>query len=177
MKTKLILSAVLLVTGMASFSSHAQVRAGGAAGGSLGSSRVNSGDFDGDDLGWKAFIGGYGEVIGLEVGYVDFGNLGGGDGPEASAWTPALLVGIPLGVVQIYGKVGQAFYEVDRYSFGPFGSRPEVDGDETFYGVGVRAGPAAGLGFRVEYERFELERNDVDLISAGLELRFGAPQR
>lgn len=163
MNIKLMMTAALLALTAVTSQAHAA----GVLGGSIASSRVNGGDFDGDDVGWKAFIGGYGEIFGIEGQYVNFGNLGGPNNPEAHAWVPALVVGVPVGSVNIYGKIGQAFYTIDRTAL-----TPEFDDEDIFYGVGVRAGADNGLGFRVEYERFKLFDADVDLVSAGLEFRF-----
>lgn len=163
MKTKYSLIAALVAGTFAT----APVLAGPAVGGSIASSRVNGSNFESDDVGWKGFVGGYGEVFGLEAQYINFGDVGGVGNPSLTAWAPALVVGVPLGAAQIYGKVGQSFYTIDRTAL-----TPEYEDDEVFYGIGVRAGSPTGLGFRVEYERFEILNADVDLVSAGLELRF-----
>ena len=144
-----------------------------AIGGSVGSARVNEGDFEGSDTGWKAFIGSYGALFGGEIAYVNFGELGGGPNPpEAKAWAPSLSLGVPLGLARIYGKLGVAFPEIEGAAV-----EDEFEQEEAFYGVGMRVGAPAGLGFRLEYERFDFGGNDVDLASAGLEFRFGAMTR
>lgn len=164
MNTKLALGALALAA--SAFTAQANA-AGATIGGSVASSRVNGSNFESDDVGWKAYAGGYGKIFGLEAGYIDFGEVGGVDDPKLTAWTPALVVGVPVGVVNIYGKVGEAFYHIDDTLL-----TPEVDDQEMFYGVGVRAGGDTGLGARVEYERFDIGNADVDLVSAGLEFRF-----
>lgn len=163
MKATTRIAAVLLAGTFAA----APALAGPALGGSVASSRVNGSNFESDDVGWKAFAGGYGEVFGLEAQYIDFGEVGGVDNPSLTAWAPALVVGVPLGAAQVYGKVGEAFYTIDRTFL-----TPEIEDQELFYGVGIRAGSPTGIGFRIEYERFEIRNADVDLVSAGLELRF-----
>lgn len=141
-------------------------QAGMALGGSAGSARVNGGDFDGSDTGWKVYAGGYGRFIGGEIGYVDFGQLG-GNGPDAHAWAPAITAGVPLGATTLYGKFGAAFADVEGSSI-----REEYSDEAPFYGVGARIGAANGLGLRLEYERYELDRDDVDQALVGLEFRF-----
>jgi hypothetical protein len=146
--------------------------AGAAAGGSIGSARLNGGDFEGSDFGWKGYVGSYGRILGGEVAYVNFGKLGGHDAaPEAQAYDAALLVGGPVGMAKLYGKAGVAFLDVEGYSV-----EQEVHDSERdtrfFYGAGVRLGGDRGLGARLEYERFRLASQDEDMASAGLEFRF-----
>lgn len=142
---------------------------GPSIGGSLGSARVNEGDFDGSDNSWKVYAGtSFTEVIGGEVGYIDFGNLGGGNGPHADSWNLAVTAGLPLGWVMPYGKAGVAFAEIDGSSL-----REEYSDQDPYYGVGLRFGPRSSpLGLRLEYERFAFQNEDVDLASAGVEFRF-----
>ena len=137
-------------------------------GANIGSSRTNGGDFEGSDTGWKVHIGSsiY-SFIGGEIGYVDFGRLGGGNGPRADAWAPAITLGVPLGVGQIYGKGGVAFADVQGSTI-----REEYKNEDPFYGVGLRFGVSPGLGFRAEYERYSFDNEDVDMAQAGLELNF-----
>lgn len=165
MNLKPYLAAAVIAAGLGT---SLQASAGIAVGGSIGASRVNGSDFDGNDTAFKGFIGGYAPIVGVEAQYIDFGDLGGIRNPSATAWAPALIVGVPVGVVSIYGKVGQAFYTIDNATI----TGQDIENDKTFYGVGVRGGAETGLGFRVEYERFEIENADVDLVSAGLEFRF-----
>jgi opacity protein-like surface antigen len=137
-------------------------------GANLGTARVNSGEFEGSDTGWKLHIGSsVAQFIGGEIGYVNFGNLGGGNGPEAEAWTPAVTVGFPLGMARLYGKGGVAFFNAKDRSIDQ-----EYKENDPFYGVGLRFGLSPGLGFRAEYERYRFDSEDVDMAQAGLELNF-----
>lgn len=158
---------LLIVAGLGLATALPAHAAGMVLGGSAGSARVNGGDFDGSDTGWKAFVGGYGQYLGGEIAYVNFGRLGGDRGPEANAWAPAVTLGIPVGMASFYGKLGAAFADVEGSSV-----REEYKDETPFYGVGARFGDERGLGLRVEYERYELEREDVDQASLGLEFRF-----
>jgi hypothetical protein len=136
-------------------------------GANFGSARTDGGDFEGSDTGWKVHLGSsFQQFIGGEIGYIDFGNLG-GDGPRANAWTPAITVGVPLGLARIYGKGGVAFADVEGDSL-----REEYRNEEPFYGVGLRLGVSPGLGFRAEYERYSFDNEDVDMAQAGLEFNF-----
>jgi hypothetical protein len=137
-------------------------------GANAGSARINEGDFEGDDTGWKIHAGGnFNQIIGGEVGYVDFGKYG-VEGTGARAITPAVTLGVPLGMAALYAKGGVAFANVEGSSI-----REEYKNEDPFYGVGLRIGMKNGLGFRAEYERYQFDFADLDMAMAGLELRFG----
>ena len=136
-------------------------------GANLGSARANGGDFDGSDNGWKLHLGsGFNQFIGGEIGYINFGNLG-GNGPEARAWTPAVTVGIPLGQARLYGKGGVSFADVEGSALSD-----EYQDEEPFFGIGLRSGLTPGLGFRIEYERYTVGSDDIDVAQAGIEFNF-----
>ena len=144
-------------------------------GASVGSARENQGDFEGSDTGWKVHVGGaFSQIIGGEIGYVDFGHLGGSNaGPRARAWAPAVTVGAPLGMVNLYAKGGVAFADIEGSSV-----REEYKNNDPFWGVGMRvslnpANPNAGLGLRAEYERYQFDHDEIDMAQAGVELLFG----
>lgn len=162
-RTPLYIGLVLLLA-----AAYPAAAGGPSIGGSLGSARVNQGDFEGNDDSWKLYAGtSFTEVIGGELGYIDFGRLG-GNGPGARSWNLAATVGLPLGWVMPYGKAGVAFADIEGSSF-----REEYRDQDPYYGVGLRFGPRSSpVGLRLEYERFAFEQEDVDLASAGLEFRF-----
>ena len=136
-------------------------------GANFGSARVNGGDFEGSDTGYKLHAGANGTLFGAEFGYVNFGQFGGNDGPDAQAWTPALTLGVPLGMARVYGKGGVAFFDVEGTAISE-----EYSDEDPFFGVGLRIGMTPGLGFRAEYERYQFDNEDVDMAQAGLELNF-----
>lgn len=139
-----------------------------ALGANLGSARVNGGDFEGSDTGWKIHLGStFQQFIGGEIGYINFGELGGSGGPKAEAWTPAVTAGFPIGLARIYGKGGVAFFDAEGTSVSE-----EYSENDPFFGVGLRFGLSPGLGFRAEYERYRFDAEDVDVAQAGLELNF-----
>lgn len=131
-------------------------------------SRINEGTFDGHDSGWKAYVGA--DVlgaIGLEMGYIDFGNYG-VENTGANAWTPAVTLGMPIGPVHLYGKGGYAFADFQHTSF-----RQESKDHDPFYGVGLRFALPQGFGIRGEYERYRFNTADVDVGMLGVDYRFG----
>lgn len=163
-KNLMFLCGAALLSAAVPFSASA---AGLTLGANVGSARINSGDFEGDDTGWKAHIGSsFGEVIGAEVGYIDFGKFG-VEGTGANAWAPALTLGFPIGLAKLYGKGGVAFGDFEGSSVAD-----ESESTDPFWGAGLRIGMPRGLGFRAEYERYNFDVADVDVAMAGLEFNF-----
>jgi opacity protein-like surface antigen len=132
--------------------------------------------FDGDDLGYKAFAGWNFALLdlvtlGVELGYVDFGEPDdGGAKVEANGFDAFGLAGVQLGPVQVFGKLGLIAWDAD----GSFGPDPVSD-DGTDLACGVGAGLQFGsLGIRAEYELFDIDGSegvsvdDVSLLSASV---------
>ena len=137
-------------------------------GANAGSARINEGDFEGDDTGYKLHVGGnFNQIIGGEIGYADFGKYG-VENTGANAITPAITVGVPIGLATLYAKGGVAFADMEGSSL-----REEYKSEDPMYGVGLRIGMPNGLGFRAEYERYQFDFADLDMAMAGLELTFG----
>ena len=146
------------------------VHAGAALGGSVGSARVNEGQFQGNDTSYKIFFGSsYREIIGGELGYENFGQLG-GNGPDAKAWSGAVTLGIPLDAFTPYAKGGVAWEDVGGNNSGAVTTSYKQN--KPFYGLGLRFGATSSLGLRIEYERFQFRDQRLDMASAGLEFRF-----
>ena len=78
---------------------------------------------DDDDTAWKAFVGWrMNPHFALEVAYVDFGRpsdrfeTSGSSGDfraDISGFEPSIVGTIPLGPVELFGKIGYLFYDVD----------------------------------------------------------------
>jgi opacity protein-like surface antigen len=132
---------------------------------------------DDTDEGWKAFLGaGVGRVFSWEIGYVDLGQLGGQGLPrlETKGWTADVLLGLPIGNLTLFGKVGAFLAETE---FGPF----DDENWERKYGAGVGFNISRNLGLRFEWERYELsdipilDDTDIEMVSASLIFTSGAP--
>ena len=161
-------------------------------GGGVGYFRINDEDFpDSEDelkdnrWSWRGQAGiQFNPVFSVEGGYTDFGEVEDGSLElDADGSFVAALVHLPLANgVAPYGKVGQLWWDVERRatttSSGFLGggettvSRSSEDGNDTFYGVGIRFGEGPGLQMRVEYDRFALDDADVDMASVNLQYRF-----
>lgn len=149
-------------------------------------------DLDGSDTGVKIF-GGYmfNDYIGVEVGYYDFGNAddnfsfdgftpGGGttvlDGEieaEVTAFSLQAIGSVPVGPISVFGKVGIISYDADvSVRVDGFGSASAGDeGEELAYGVGA-AWNIGNFAIRGEYEIFDIDDVDVDMISIGAVIKF-----
>ena len=135
---------------------------------------------DRKDTGWKLYAGGrMSEVLGLEVGYTDFGRIR-ASGGETEAWAipVTLTAGFPLGErFGLFGKVGGLYgrTDVDVAPTSLF-DRGHKSGWGWTYGVGATFGLTQKLQARIDWDRYELDfvggRRDVDMLSAGLQLRF-----
>jgi hypothetical protein len=152
---------------LAALMTSAVAQAESALGGSFAWAHEGGGQFAGTGRGYKAFMGTYVRSAGFEIGFVNFGDLGGGDGPHAQAWTSATTIGFPISAVEVYGKVGLALSRVSGTA-----TSQEVNHHRLYYGGGLRFGGEKGLGVRAEYERFQLDSDHLDLASVGLEYRF-----
>jgi OmpA family protein len=116
-------------------------------------------------LGWRPI-----ELIGVELGYYDFGEFEGGTQKEASikgsATTLAGLLSLELGPVGAYVKGGMADYDFDIEH--PTSSSSDSTTDP-FGGVGVTIDLADKIYVYAEYMRFD---SDIDVDVAGAGLRF-----
>lgn len=136
---------------------------------------------DRKDTGWKVYAGGkMSEILGLEVGYTDFGRirvLGG----ETKAWALpiTLTAGVPIGDrFNIFAKGGGLYARTDvrvdvRDSLSERGER---NGWGWTYGAGATFSITPQIQVRADWDRHRLDfvggRRDVDMLSAGLQFRF-----
>lgn len=138
-------------------------------------------EIDADDTGYKVFLGhAFSEYVRIELGFVDFGELQEliDLGPlgiqdvsvEADGPTLGLELGVPLGeYLSVHARGGVVFWDAEGTVNG-FGI--EDEGEDAFYGVGVRYRLSPNLSVVGAWERFELDDVDVDVASLGLSFRF-----
>jgi len=182
--TKALAVGSLLTAAMFSASAYAGGDSGFYIGAGIGQASVDdsvdggeggSFSFDGDDTGYKAILGyNFGIVplvdLGIELEYIDFGKpddqVEGSDVEiDGSALAAFGVAGVNLGPVGVFGKVGMASWDADGSIDGA-----EVvsdDGTDVAYGVGARF-HIASFQIRAEYEIFDFDGTDVDLLSASL---------
>lgn len=141
---------------------------------------------DSDDNAWKAFAGWrFNPYIGLELAYVDLGSPtdrfqgSGSNGNyrlDVSGFAPYVIGTVPLGPVELFGKVGYYFYDVDlRVDLDAPG--PDIDSGSSrqdfVYGAGAGLTFLEHLHVRAEYERIDLENaGDSDALWLSAAWRF-----
>lgn len=141
---------------------------------------------DSDDNAWKVF-GGYRFLpwLAVEAAYIDFGSPGdnfdtsgtrGNYRVKLSGFAPSLIASVPLGPVELFGKVGQYYYDVDtRIDLDSPG--PDIDSSHSrndfLWGGGVAVVVAKRVELRAEYEKVEIENaNDSDAFWLTAAVRF-----
>jgi OmpA-OmpF porin, OOP family len=135
---------------------------------------------DQKDTGWKVYGGStVSDVLGWEVGYTDFGAIR-ASGGEVKAWAGnlSLVGGIPIGPrFTLFGKVGGVYGSTDvRASTTALVENGDRSGWGWTYGVGGALGLTRNVQLRVDWDRYKLDfaggSRDVDLLSAGVQLKF-----
>jgi OOP family OmpA-OmpF porin len=147
--------------------------------------------------GWK-LMGGvtFNDYFAAEVAYVDLGDVTASFDAttsdasqmlvDAGNLLPVLGDGFSVSAVgrypfgergAIFAKVGAYFWEadvaVDVTGSATGSASPNVDGTDVVFGVGGDVYFSGNFGLRLEWERYALEQNDVDFVSASLLYRFG----
>lgn len=134
---------------------------------------------DDDDNSWKAFVGyRFSKYFAIEGAYIDFGEASesttaagsSGDYSVSLAGLAPYVIGtIPLGPVELFGKVGYYFYDVDVSAdlddLGGDVFNSSDSGNDLLYGFGVGATFFTHLHARLEYEKLEADNiDDADAI-------------
>jgi hypothetical protein len=137
------------------------------------------------DDAWKAFVGfRFAPFIALEGAYLDFGrpndrfdNFGsnGAYHVTMTGFSPSVIGTIPLGPVELFGKVGYYFYSLDTrvdFSSGPLLESKHSRSD-FLYGGGLGVTLFRHLNLRAEYERVDVHNaTDSDVIWLSPSWRF-----
>lgn len=197
MKPSVAITVTLLLAGASAVAAAQTNPTGFYVGASLGQFNMNIDSLDdvddaaatirdSDDNAWKAFVGyRFLPWLRLEAAYVDLGNPGdsfessGSDGNYRvgmSGFEPALIASLPLGPIEIFGKVGEYFYDletqIDLDDPGPSVNSKHSRNDFV-WGGGVSAVVMSRIELRAEYERIEIENaDDSDAFWLGAAWRF-----
>jgi hypothetical protein len=134
---------------------------------------------DNDDNAWKVFAGWrLNPYFAFELNYVDFGDPSdriegsGSSGDyrlELAGFQPAVYGTFPLGPVELFGKVGYYFYDVDL-TVDLDDLTDEIFSSDTSeeawsYGFGVGATILERLNLKLEYEKIDTDViDDLDAI-------------
>jgi hypothetical protein len=179
---KLTISGLALVFLLISGTAWAGGQSGLYLGGSVGSAAFDVSDgsvqFKDNANAYKIF-GGYNLGIiplinlGIEGSYVDFGKAKGdvaGTSIETSmtGWDLFGLVGVNMGPVSLFGKVGAIQWDAKtNYS----SSSGKSSGTDPAYGVGLQF-QISSIAIRAEYELFSLDKVDIGFASVGVSYTF-----
>jgi OOP family OmpA-OmpF porin len=154
-----------------------------SVGASIGASKITVDDpglgidFDGSGVGWKVF-GKYmfNDHLGLEVGYVDFGNpsdsiVGFGTDIAVDGFDAFLVGSLPATEsVDLFGKVGYVSWDVEIS--GP-GVSESDDGSDLAVGIGAAFHTSDTFSILGELEWFDIADADaLWMLSVGIEVNF-----
>jgi len=120
---------------------------------------------DGDNAtkifgGWK-----FNPYFAVQADYVDFGESSGAVTPsvrgtsDIQGFAPSIVGTLPLGPIELFGRVGMMFYEVDLNLTG--GRVIDESGEDLVWGAGIGFDVLDDrLNLRLEYEEIDIERLD-----------------
>ena len=140
-------------------------------GGGAGDASVSSAGFDESDTAFKAF-GGYniGFIplvdFAVEASYVDFGSPGNAasGNVDITGLNAFGLAGLSFGPFGIFAKAGAINWDSDTIAGSDSGTDPA-------YGIGVRFA-IASFAVRAEYEVFDLDAVDLEMVSVSAVFTF-----
>lgn len=142
--------------------------------------------------GWKVYSGyQFNNYLGVEGGYANLNDATGSNPgnifkTKSDAWTLDALMSYPLtDKFSVTGRLGAAYVltETDTITFvasppltppGVLNKRTRTGKDsyEPHYGVGIRYALFNNMDLRAEWERFDLDHYNIDLMTAGLAVKF-----
>lgn len=177
---KLTISGLALVLLLVSGTAWAGDQSGlylGASGGSASFDVKDNVQYSDNANAYKIFAGyNFGIIplinLAVEGSYVDFGKAKGdvsGNSVDTSVtgWDLFGLVGVNMGPVSLFGKVGAIKW--DGKSSYP--SSGKSSGTDPAYGVGLQF-QISSIAIRAEYELFSLDKVDIGFASAGVSFTF-----
>jgi opacity protein-like surface antigen len=184
--TRYILTAPGLILATFLLPSLANADTGLFVGASFGSSHLDE-DFSGFNIDTDAtayrFVGGFqlGDYLGLEAGYhnfgdfaeiIDLGQFSSRTELAAEGWTLGGTLGMPLSEqFSLYGRAGVFFWDADVVVDGFSIDVPEDE--NPYYGGGAKFDVTRNLSLIGDWTRYELDTIDSDVISIGMQYRFG----
>lgn len=122
-------------------------------------------DFSDGDNAMKVFGGwAFNRYFAVQADYVDFGESSGAVTPSVSGTSdvqgiaPSIVGTIPIGPVELFGRLGMMFYEVDLNLTG--GRVVDESGEDLVWGAGIGIDVLDRLNLRLEYEEIDIEQFD-----------------
>jgi len=127
---------------------------------------------DDTDTGWKIY-GGYNfsESLGGEMFYADLGSFSASAAKHITVDTKTFgVAGLyreEVGSrVELFGKIGIHNWEAD------FNVISDSDDIGMMFGLGANINITGNISGRFEYEKFDLDGDDIDMLSVGLQYNF-----
>ena len=131
--------------------------------------------------GWKVYSGyQFNKYLGVEGGFANLNDLTATAGAtrsetESRAWSLAAVGSYPLtDKFAVMAKAGAAYVlTTTSTKVGTaLAQRSGDDGYQPYYGVGVKYALLDNFDLRVEWERFDLDEYNIDLMTAGFAVKF-----
>lgn len=124
-----------------------------------------------DDTGYRLFGGlAVSPYLRLEGGYIDFGEINGSESVHADGTTLGLEVAAPLGYdMSAFLRGGLLLWESELSTPGFSLFR---EGEDPYYGIGIRFWATPRLSIVGAFERFELANDHIDVSSLGFSVGF-----
>lgn len=130
---------------------------------------------------WKAYAGyQFNKYVALEGGYVNLNDMTASSGTThtnivTDAWTLGAQLSYPItDKLAVTGKAGAAYVlaDIKKKTGAGLAVRSGDDSYEPNYGVGVRYALLDNVDLRAEWERFDRSNMNIDLLSAGMAVKF-----
>lgn len=121
-------------------------------------------DFDEDSDASKLFAGWrFNRFVGVQLDYVDFGDSSSAFDlleieSETRGIAPSVVGTLPLGPVELFGKAGVLFYDLELTSDGD--ELLDESGEDVVYGAGIGITLLERLALRAEYEIVGIDEVD-----------------
>ena len=122
-------------------------------------------DFTDGDNATKLFAGwNFNRYFAVQGDYVDFGDQSGAVSPSVSGtsrvkgFAPSIVGTLPVGPVELFGRIGMMFYNVDVNLNG--GQLIDDSANDMVWSAGVGIDIKDRLNLRLEYEQIDIPRFD-----------------
>lgn len=131
--------------------------------------------------GWKVYSGyQFNKYLGAEGGYANLNDLTATTATtrikvESEAWSLAAVGSYPLtDKFSVMAKLGAAYVttNISTKVGAALTQRSGDDGYQPYYGVGVTYALLDNVNLRAEWERFDLDDSNIDLMTAGFAVKF-----
>ena len=135
-------------------------------------------DFSDGDNAKKIFAGWrFNRFVAVQADFVDFGEASGfvstsvSGSSDVEGIAPSVVGTLPLGPVELFGRVGLMFYEVDLNLTG--GRFIDESGEDLVWSAGLGIDIGERLNLRLEYEEIDIaELDEADALWLNLAWKF-----